>query len=245
MAKSLKTPEYLYAENSFCPGCGHGVVSKLLGSVMEELGVEKSIGAIAVGCGCLLPESFGVDWIQAQHGRAAAVAGGIKRTRPECFVFTYQGDGDAGAIGLSETVYSAKRNEKITTIFINNGVFGMTGGQAAPTSLEGQVTTTSKYGCDYSVSGEPLKLAELLSTFNVGYVARGSISNIKEINKTREYIKRAVQCQLDGRGYSFIEILSPCPTNWKMDPLQSVDRIEQIAMPFFKCGEIRNEVIVK
>lgn len=245
MAKELKIPEYIYAENSFCPGCGHGVVSKLIASVLEELGIKETIGVVAVGCACLLPESLGVDWIQAQHGRAPAVAGGVKRIRPDCFTFTYQGDGDAGAIGLSETIYSAKRNEKITTFFINNGVFGMTGGQAAPTSLEGQVTTTSRNGCDYTIFGEPLMLAELLATFNVGYIARGSISNIKEINKTKDYIKKAIQCQLNGKGYSFVEILSPCPTNWKMDPIQSMDRIEKTAMPFFPCGEIRNEVNAK
>lgn len=243
MASNLKTPQLIRTTNSFCPGCGHGTIEKLLAGVMEEMGVaDISGGVIAVGCACLMTENFGTDWIQAQHGRAPAVAAGMKRVRPDKFVFTYQGDGDAGAIGLSETLYSAKRNEKITTIFVNNGVFGMTGGQTAPTSLEGQKTTTSKDGCSYEVSGAPLELAELISTFPVGYVARGSIANFKELRKTREYIKKAIQCQMEGKGYSFVEILSPCPTNWKLTPVQSLDRIETEAMAHFKCGELRSEV---
>ncbi len=240
MAKSLNIPAYISGANSFCPGCGHGVALKLIAKAMEDLGLEKVIGCLPVGCSCLMADYFGVDWIQSQHGRAPAVAAGAKRVRPEAFVFTYQGDGDAGAIGIAETIYSAKRNEKITTFFINNGVFGMTGGQTAPTSLAGQVTTTGKYGTDYGVFGEPLHLAELLASFNVGYVARGSIANFKEINKTREYIKRAIKCQLDGKGYSFVEILAPCPTNWKMNVPQALERIENSMMPLFPCGEKAN-----
>ena len=245
MAKSLKIPGYIYAANAFCPGCGHGIASKLIGAAFEELGLKKVIGIMPVGCSCLISQGFGVEWVQAQHGRAPAVAGGVRRARPEAFVFTYQGDGDAGAIGIAESVYAAKRNEKITTFFVNNGVFGMTGGQAAPTSLSGQVTTTSKYGADYSVLGEPLHLAELMSTFNVGYVARGSLSSFKEINKTKEYVKKAIQCQLDGKGYSFVEMLSPCPSNWKLDAMQSFERVEKEMMPAFKCGELVTKSEVK
>lgn len=240
MAQSLKIPKLICKENTFCPGCGHGVIEKLLCDVWEELGIQDQVvGAIAVGCACMMPKSIAIDWIQAQHGRAAAVAAGVKRARPSKFVFCYQGDGDAGAIGLSETLYAAKRNEKITAIFVNNGVFGMTGGQMAPTTLEGQKTTTSKSGCDYSVNGKPLELAELIASFDVGYVARGSLSSFKEIRKTREYIKKAVQCQMNGDGYSFVEILSPCPTNWKLSPVKSMERLEKEAMPYFKCGELR------
>lgn len=241
MARKLQTPEYIYGPTSYCPGCGHGIVSKLIGAVMEELGMPKTIGCVAVGCSCLMPESFGIDWIQAQHGRAPAVAGGVKRVRPDAFVFTYQGDGDAGAIGFSETVYSAKRNEQITTFFINNGVFGMTGGQMAPTSLQGQVTPTSPAGCDYGIAGKPLKLAELLATFDVGYIARGSLANYKEINKTKKYIKNAMRCQMEGRGYAFVEILSTCPTNWKLSPLQSFKRLEKESSLYFPCGELVNK----
>ena len=240
MTKKLAIPKLIYSTHTFCPGCGHGTISKLLAIVLEELGIaEESIGAVAVGCACLLPESFGTDWIQAQHGRAPAVAAGVKRVRPNNFVFTYQGDGDAGAIGIAETLYAAKRNEHITTIFVNNGVFGMTGGQCAPTSLEGQKTATSKNGCDYSKNGNPLELAELLSNFDVGYIARGSIANFKEMNKTKEYIKKAVRCQLEGRGYSFVEVLAPCPTNWKLPPVDSMMRIENEVMTHFKCGELK------
>ena len=243
MAQSLRIPKLVCKENSFCPGCGHGVIEKLLCDVLEELGLEEtSIGAIAVGCACMMPEFIDIDWIQAQHGRAAAVAAGVKRVRPDNFVFCYQGDGDAGAIGLSETLYAAKRNEKITAIFVNNGVFGMTGGQMAPTSLEGQKTTTSKSGCDYGQNGKPLELAELISSFDVGYVARGSLANFKEIKKTREYIKKAVECQMSGKGYSFVEILSPCPTNWKLTPVASLDRLENEAMEYFACGELKGGV---
>lgn len=240
MAAKLETPKLIYASHTFCPGCGHGTISKLLAIVLEELGLEeRATGVVAVGCACLLPESFGSDWIQAQHGRAPAVVAGVKRVRPNNFVFTYQGDGDAGAIGIAESIYAAKRNEHITTIFVNNGVFGMTGGQCAPTSLEGQITTTSQAGCDYHNNGKPLELAELLASFDVGYIARGSIANFKELKKTKEYIKNAVKCQMEGRGYSFVEVLAPCPTNWKMTPVKSMERIEDVAMQYFHCGELK------
>lgn len=240
MARELKIPELILGEHMFCPGCGHGIMAKLVCNVFEEMGVaDIAIGAGAVGCTCIMLNTIGTDWIQAQHGRACAVGAGMKRVRPDNFVFTYQGDGDAGSIGIAETLYAAKRNEKITTFFINNGVFGMTGGQTAPTSLEGQVTVTAKEGCSYDVFGKPLELAELISTFDVGYVARGSISNFKELQKTREYMKKTVQCQLDGKGFAFVEILAPCPSNWKLSPVASMERIENEAMRYFKCGELK------
>lgn len=239
----FKTPKLVKNDSAFCPGCGHGVIGKLIWEVLEEYGYDqKCICAGAVGCTCLMSQSADMDWIQAQHGRAAAVAAGVKRVRPESFVFTYQGDGDAGAIGLSETLYVAKRNEPITVFFVNNGVFGMTGGQMAPTSLEGQKTTTSRDGCDYGKNGKPLELAEMIAGFDVGYVARGSVANFKEIKKTKEYIKKAVSCQMDGKGYSFVEILSPCPTNWKISPVESLRRIENEAMRYFACGELKGGV---
>lgn len=240
MAKELKFPKLIITENGFCPGCGHGVMAKLLSDIFEEMGIdETAIGAAAVGCGCMIKGTLGIDWVQAQHGRAAAVAAGMKRVREDNFVFSYQGDGDAAAIGIAETIYAAKRNEKITTIFINNGVFGMTGGQTAPTTLEGQITTTAADGCRYEDFGKPMELAELVAMFDVGYVARGSISNFRELQKTKKYIKKAVSCQMEGRGYSFVEVLAPCPTNWKMSPVASLDRIEKEAMEYFKCGELK------
>lgn len=240
MANELKRPELIIHENGFCPGCGHGIMAKLLCNVFKETGVDDiAIASSAVGCGCMIKGTMGIDWVQAQHGRASAVAAGMKRVHPENFVFSYQGDGDAAAIGIAETIYSAKRNEKITTIFINNGVFGMTGGQTAPTSLEGQITTTAQSGCDYDVFGKPMMLAELISTFDVGYVARGSISSFKELQKTKNYIKKAIECQMAGKGYSFVEIMAPCPTNWKLSPVESMERIEKVAMAYFPCGELK------
>lgn len=240
MARERKKPTLIISENKFCPGCGHGVIAKLLCDVFQETGVDEiALGAAAVGCGCMIKGTMGNDWVQAQHGRACAVAAGMKRVRPDNFVFSYQGDGDAGAIGIAETIYSAKRNENITTIFINNGVFGMTGGQTAPTSLEGQITTTAKKGCSYEVFGNPLKLAELVASFEIGYAARGSIANFRELQKTREYLKKAISCQMRGEGYSFVEILAPCPSNWKLSPPESMDRIEKVSMSYFECGELK------
>jgi len=240
MTKELKIPDLIISENGFCPGCGHGVMAKLLSNIFVDKHIDDiAIAAAAVGCGCMIKGTFGIDWVQAQHGRAAAVASGMKKVRPDNFVFSYQGDGDAGSIGIAETIYAAKRNDNITTFFINNGVFGMTGGQTAPTTLKDQITTTAKNGCDYNVFGEPLKLAELISTFNVGYVARGSISSYKEMQKTKKYIETAIDCQMNGNGYSFVEILSPCPTNWKLSPIQSLSRIDKEMMEFFNCGELK------
>lgn len=238
MGKTWKRPNLITETNLFCAGCGHGEAAKLILEALQEMGLDrKAIGAAAVGCGCMIKSTMAHDWIQAQHGRACAVAAGIKRTRPDAFVYTYQGDGDAGAIGIAETIYSAKRNEKFTTIFINNGVFGMTSGQTAPTSIEGQVTTTAVNGVSYDVFGEPLHLAELIATFNVGYVARGSIANYKEVQKTKQYIRKAVECQVNGGGYSFVEIMSPCPTNWKMAPVDAMGHLEKVIPEYFTLGE--------
>lgn len=242
MAVLKNIPKTLYEDNKYCPGCGHGIVNRIFAEVLEELGLDKkAIGIVAVGCSCLMPESFGVDWIQAPHGRAPAVATGIKRVRPDNFVFTYQGDGDAAAIGLSETLYTAQRNENITTIFVNNGVFGMTGGQMAPTTLKGQKTTTSLNGRDTELTGMPMRVAEMINNFDVSYIARGAVTSFREINKTKQYIKRAVECQLNNEGYSFVEILSPCPTNWHMDPVKSMKRIEEEVFNYYQLGEIKRK----
>jgi len=240
MAQVLKRPKLIISENMFCPGCGHGIMAKMLANVFEEKGIaDTAILAGAVGCTCILIGSFGTDGIQAQHGRAAAVAQGVKKVRPDNFVFTYQGDGDAGAIGIAETIYAAKRNAPITTFFINNGVFGMTGGQTAPTSLADQTTVTAVDGVDYGAFGKPLKLAEMLAGFDVGYVARGSIANFAEFQKTRKYVEKAIDYQLEGKGYSFVEVLAPCPSNWKMAPVDCYDRIENVMMDYFPCGELK------
>ena len=186
MEKTLRMPKLVVKEHNFCAGCGHGICEKMLANLFEELGIDdRVICAGAVGCTCNMPSSLGIDWIQSQHGRAAAVAQGMKKVRPDNIVITYQGDGDAGAIGLAETLYAAKRNAGITVFFVNNGVFGMTGGQTAPTALEGWITTTAQHGTSYEEFGKPLLLAELVAQFDVGYVARGSIANFKELQKTK------------------------------------------------------------
>ncbi len=240
MAKVFKRPAILQDKTTFCAGCGHGIIVKAIACVIEELGLEEDlIGACCVGCGMSVKNSIGFDYVQAPHGRAAAVAAAMKKVLPDNIVLSYQGDGDAGSIGIAETIYAAKRNENITVIFVNNGVYGMTGGQTAPTSLDDQKPVTSRYGTDYSVFGKPLELAEMLATMDVGYIARGSVANIAEFNKTKTYIKKAFECQRDKRGYSFVEILAPCPTNWKMTPVDSMDRIENVNQHYFKLGELK------
>jgi 2-oxoglutarate ferredoxin oxidoreductase subunit beta len=234
----LKRPEALFVDNKYCPGCGHGIVNRLIAEVLEETGEDKkALAAFAVGCSSWMPDTFGMDCVQAQHGRAAAVACGMKRSRPDCTVFAYQGDGDALAIGFAETMWAAIRNEKITVIFVNNGNFGMTGGQMAPTTLPGQITTTSVYGRDPDETGYPLNVIEMMKSLNVAYLARGAVINPAEIRKTKTYIGKAFKAQRENAGYSFVEVLSPCPTNWKMTPLQSLEYIEKTVEQTYPLGE--------
>lgn len=229
----------LVEDNKFCPGCGHGIIDRLVAESLEELDLaEKAIGVVAVGCGCLQVDTFGIDWIQAPHGRAPAVATGIKRCRPENTVLVYQGDGDCLAIGMAETIHTAFRGENVTVIFVNNGVFGMTGGQMAPTTLSGQSTTTTVKGRDVSVSGNPADILSLLGTFStVKYLARGSVHTPAAINRTKGYIKKALGNQKNNVGYSFVEILSPCPTNWGLTPLKSLDHIKNEVLKTYTLGE--------
>jgi len=232
-----KRSDLFFVDNKYCPGCGHGVINRLIAEILEENNQQENvICSLAVGCACLLPESFGIDVIQAQHGRAAAVACGLKRTRPETTVFAYQGDGDASAIGLSETLYAAIRNENITVIFINNGIYGMTGGQMSPTSLPGQKTTTSPRGRDVALTGAPLNVIDLLQTREVAYLARCSVHGHKEINQTKKCLQRAFANQWANKGYSFVEILSPCPTNWKMAPVESNAHIKNAVTQVYPLG---------
>ena len=233
-----KKPAACCVDNMYCPGCGHGIVNRLVGEVLEEMGVDKdAIGAIAVGCASLMPGTYAIDCIQAQHGRAAAVAVGIKRCRPDKIVFSYQGDGDALAIGFSETMYAAIRNENITVIFVNNGNFGMTGGQMAPTTLLGQKTATSRSGRDRQITGDPLNVIDMMKNLSVAYLARGSVSSNANIMKVKRYIRNAFEAQQNGEGYSFVEILSPCPTNWGMEPLKSMEHIEKNVEKIYGLGE--------
>lgn len=237
-----RIPKLLVEDNKFCPGCGHGIVNRVLAEVLEEMDLaEMAIGSLAVGCACLMMDTFGTDWVQAPHGRAAAVACGIKRVRPENFVFTYQGDGDSLSIGLSETLYAAVRNENVTAIIVNNGIFGMTGGQMAPTSLPGQRTTTSPAGKDAALAGQPLNIVNQMKQLPIGYLARGSVASVKDIVRLKKYIKAAVTTQMNGGGYSLVEILSPCPTNWKMNMQSSLDHLRQDVMSFYPTGEFIKE----
>jgi len=241
MAKNLTTPKLLSGQNRFCPGCGHGLIGKIIAQVLEEKGVEdRAVQIYAVGCSCFMGTTLNCDSIQAQHGRAPAVASGVRRARPDAIVFTYQGDGDAAAIGLSESLYAAYRNENTTAIFVNNGVFGMTGGQMAPTTLEGQKTSTSVYGRNTAVTGQPFKLAELVAQMPVAYVARCSLTDAAHIAKTKEAISKAFDNQIAGRGYSFVEVLSPCPTNWHMETVPAFKRLKDVVAEEFKLGVIKD-----
>ena len=233
MAITKKIPDTIYAANSFCPGCGHGIVIRLIGEVLDEMGMS----ARAIGCACLVNRSLAVDLLQSAHGRTAAAAAGIKRTRPGNLVFTYQGDGDAISIGIAETLYSAQRGEKITQIIVNNGVFGMTGGQMSPTTLVGQKTATSEKGRIAEVNGDPVNIMKLLSQFDVAYLARGSVHDAASILKTKQFIRNAFEKQMRGEGYTCVEVISPCPTNWHMTPQQASERIKKEVLEVYPLGE--------
>ena len=222
----------------YCPGCTHGIIHRLVAEVMDELGIEgKAIGVAPVGCSVMAYNYFGCDMIQAAHGRAPAVATGIKRSDPSKVVFTYQGDGDLAAIGTAETVHSAARRENITVIFVNNAIYGMTGGQMAPTTLPEQVTQTSPYGRDVNVAGYPVKVAELLSNVDgAAYIERVAVNNVKNVNKAKKAIKKAFQNQIDGKGFSLVEVLSTCPTNWGLTPEKALTWLEENMVPYYPLG---------
>jgi len=223
----------------YCPGCTHGIVHRLVAEVIDELGIEgKTIGIAPVGCSVFAYNYFNCDMIEAAHGRAPAVATGVKRSDPENhIVFTYQGDGDLASIGMAETVHAAARNENITIIFINNAIYGMTGGQMAPTSLPGQVTQTSPYGRDTKHCGFPIKVCEMLSELEgPEYLERVTVSNVKNIVKAKKAIKKAFQNQIDGKGFSLVEVVSTCPTNWGMTPQNALKWLEENMLPYYPLG---------
>ncbi|MEO0185577.1 MAG: thiamine pyrophosphate-dependent enzyme [candidate division WOR-3 bacterium] len=226
----------------YCPGCGHGIVHRMIGELLAEMNIrEKAVGIAPVGCSVFADEYFNCDMIQVPHGRAPAVATGIKRARPECFVFSYQGDGDLAAIGTAETVHSAARNENITIIFINNAIYGMTGGQLAPTTLPGMRSTTSVKGRDVVKQGYPIKVCELLNGLDGPYyIERVAVDTPKNIIKTKKAIKTAFQYQLDNKGFSLIEILSMCPTGWGVSPVQAKKWIAEVMAKYYPIGEFRN-----
>lgn len=244
MTKVFERPHSLSnVTQHYCPGCTHGIIHRLIAEVIDELGIEgKTIGVAPVGCSVFAYNYFECDMQQAAHGRAPAVATGIKRSNPENIVFTYQGDGDLAAIGTAEAVHAASRSENITVIFVNNAIYGMTGGQMAPTSLVGQITQTSPYGRDVSVQGYPIKVCEMLSALEgTVYAERVSVDDIKNIKKTKTAIKKAFQNQVDGKGFSIVEVLSTCPTNWGMSPVESLDWLRDNMMPQYPLGVFKDK----
>ena len=226
----FKRPEAL-KENTFhyCPGCGHSIIHRLVAEVIDELGIrERTVGVPPAGCAVLAYNYIDVDMAEAPHGRAVAVATGIKRARPEIIVFTYQGDGDIAAIGTAETIHAANRGERLTVIFVNNGVYGMTGGQMAPTTLLGQSTTTTPGGRIPLRDGFPLDLSQMLAVASGSvYIERTAVTSPKNIIKTKKAIKKAFQVQMDDLGFALVEVLSPCPTNWKLSPVDACRRVEK------------------
>ncbi|MBQ4243655.1 MAG: 2-oxoglutarate oxidoreductase [Clostridia bacterium] len=222
----------------YCPGCTHGIVHRLVAEAIDELGIEgRTIGIAPVGCSVMAYDYFNCDMIEAAHGRAPAVATGVKRSDPENIVFTYQGDGDLASIGTCETVHAAARNENITIIFINNAIYGMTGGQMAPTSLPGQITQTSPYGRDVEKVGYPLRICELLSNVDgASYVERVAVNNVKNVKAAKKAILHAFRNQVEGKGFSLIEVLSTCPTNWGLTPDKALKWLEDNMIPYYPLG---------
>lgn len=222
----------------YCPGCTHGIIHRLVAEVIDTLGIEgRTIGIAPVGCSVLAYDYFTCDMVEASHGRAPAVATGVKRSLPDNIVFTYQGDGDLAAIGTAETVHVGARGENITIIFINNCIYGMTGGQMAPTTLPGQVTTTSPYGRDRRIQGSPIHVCEMLSTLDgVAYAERVAVNTVPHIKAAKKAIVKAFQNQIDRKGLSIVEVLSTCPTNWGMTPEKALDWVESDMIPFYPLG---------
>ncbi len=235
-------PKSLTDKNThYCPGCTHGIVHRIIGEIIDELDLrEETIGVCPVGCAVLAYEYFNLDMQEAAHGRAPAVATAIKRVHPEATVFTYQGDGDLASIGIAEIVHAAMRGEKFTTIFINNAIYGMTGGQMAPTTMIGQKTTTSPYGREAGHAGYPIKVAEMLATLQGAvYIARCALFNNREIKKAKRAIKKAFEVQQAGLGFALVEVLSTCPTNWGMDPYEALKWVESEMVPYYPLGEFK------
>lgn len=228
-------------ETSYCPGCGHGTAHRLIAEVIEEMDIQSEIIGIApVGCSVLMYNFLDIDIQQAAHGRAPAVATAIKRLMPEKYVFTYQGDGDLAAIGTAETIHACNRGENIMIVFINNGIYGMTGGQMAPTTLEGMKSSTSPFGRDVKVMGNPLKMTDIVATLpGTYYVTRQSVHKPANVRKTRRAIKKALDYQKLNKGTCFIEIVSNCPSGWKMEPVESNVWMEENMFPFYPLGDLK------
>ena len=244
MTTVFSKPEALTdAPLHYCPGCTHGIIHRLVAEAIDELGVRgRTIGVASVGCSVFTYNYFNCDMVQAAHGRAPAVATGVKRSDPNNIVFTYQGDGDLAAIGTAETVHSAARGENITVIFVNNAIYGMTGGQMAPTTLPGQVTQTSPYGRDVNTVGFPVKVCEMLSKVDgATYLERVAVNNVKNVRAAKAAIKKAFQNQIEGKGFSLVEVLSTCPTNWGMTPDKALTWLEENMLPYYPLGVYKDK----
>ena len=238
MASFHKTKGLTDAVLHYCPGCTHGIVHRLVAESLEELGIlGKTVGIAPVGCAVMAYDYFNCDMIEAPHGRAPAVATGAKRANPANIVFTYQGDGDLAAIGTAETVHAATRGENITIIFINNAIYGMTGGQMAPTTLPGQVTQTTPYGRDVTRAGYPIRMCEMLSTLDgVAYAERVTVTDVPNVRNAKKAIKKAFQTQIDKKGFSIVEVLSTCPTNWGLEPVEALKWLKENMIPYYPLG---------
>jgi 2-oxoglutarate ferredoxin oxidoreductase subunit beta len=243
MKKLYGFPESLCTiPTKYCGGCGHGVIHRIITGLIDEMGLrERAIITNPVGCAIWADLYFNFDSVQPPHGRTPAAATGVKRVLPDHLVICYQGDGDMAAIGTAEMIHAANRGEKFTTIFVNNAIYGMTGGQMAPTTLVGQKAATAPLGRDPDGMGYPIRVSELLATLEGSrYIARGAVNSAANIRKTRQYVKKAFEAQIAGIGFSMVEILSPCPTNWGMEPVDAVDWLEKNMIPIFPLGEIKN-----
>ena len=233
------------AKTIYCPGCTHGIIHRLVAEVIDELGCEgRTVGVAPVGCSVMAYDYFNCDMVEAAHGRAPAVATGLKRALPNNVIFTYQGDGDLAAIGTAETVHSATRGENLTVIFVNNAIYGMTGGQMAPTTLPGQVTQTTPYGRDVNYSGYPVRVCEMLSTLSgVALAQRVTVIDPKEIVNAKKAIKKAFQNQIEGKGFSIVEVLSICPTNWGMTPQKAMEWLRENMIPYYPLGVYKDKEV--
>lgn len=233
-----------HKSSSFCPGCLHGVAHNLIAEVIEELDmIDQSVAVLSVGCSCLSTFYWDIDNVNSPHGRAPAVATGVKRNLPDKLVFSYQGDGDLASIGLAEIMHAANRGENFTSFFINNSTYGMTGGQMAPTTLIGQKATTSPLGRKPETEGYPMKMGEIIAQLQAPvYVARFSLDSPKNILKAKKGIRKAFEMQLQGKGFTFIELLTNCPTNWGMSALKSIEWMRENTLPAFPLGEIKSDL---
>ncbi|WP_227761908.1 thiamine pyrophosphate-dependent enzyme [Zhaonella formicivorans] len=242
MSLALNLPEALTDKAfHYCPGCTHGIVHRLVAEVIDELGIrENTVGIASVGCSVLAYNYFNLDVVQAAHGRAPAVATGVKRVLPEQVVFTYQGDGDLASIGTAEIVHAAARGEKITVIFVNNSCYGMTGGQLAPTTLLGQKTTTSPLGRRENIDGYPLNIIEMLATLRApAFLARTSVHKPSMVVRAKKVIRKAFETQINNEGFAMVEILSTCPVNWGLTPIQALKWLEEKMIPIYPLGEFK------